>query len=70
MATREELETTFTPEDLDDLIHEMKSIESSNINNEGVSAQLDYLIELGLTPDQIEEAVKDGPISKEIADQE
>ncbi len=70
MATREELEATFTCEDLDNLVHEMKSIEASNINNAGVSEQLDYLIESGMSPDQIAEAVKDGLISKEIADQE
>lgn len=33
--------------DLDDYVHQLKSTEASDINNEGSRAQLDYMIEVG-----------------------
>ena len=30
--------------ELDDTVHELKSVEATEINNNGVSAQLDYII--------------------------
>jgi len=30
---------------LDDIVHDLKSAEASSINNEGTSAQIDYIIE-------------------------
>jgi hypothetical protein len=41
---------------LDEVVHDMKSKEASCINNAGVSAQLEYLRECGMTDTQIIEA--------------
>ena len=46
-ASREALwsrvEARFAPEDLDDHVHTLASIEASNINNAGLREQFDYL---------------------------
>jgi len=39
--------------DLDDLIHEVKRDEASNINNDGIDAQLTYLFQKGWTVEEI-----------------
>lgn len=39
---------------LDDLVIEAKSLEASAINNFGLERQVDYLIECGVTPDDLE----------------
>lgn len=38
---------------LDDLVHDVKSREASAINNDGLKAQVDYLIGYGLSPEEI-----------------
>ena len=40
---------------LDDLVHKVKSQEASNINNQGIDAQLTYLFQNGLTVKEIQE---------------
>jgi len=34
------------PEDLDELVHAAKAVEAANINNKGIEAQIDYLLEV------------------------
>ncbi len=68
MLTREDLLEHLQSEDLDDLVHDMKAGEASNINNGGVEAQVDYLLECGMSLEQIEAAVEGG--SEAEADQE
>lgn len=35
----------ITEEDLDELVHELKSEEAAEINNRGLEAQLEYILE-------------------------
>lgn len=58
MLTREDLLEHLQSEDLDDLVHDMKAGEASNINNSGVEAQVEYLLECGMSLEQIEAAVE------------
>ena len=44
MMTKEELEKA-TQEELDELVHDMKSEEAADINNRGKEAQINYLLE-------------------------
>ena len=41
--TKEELEE-MTPEDLDELVHDLKAEEASGINNAGREAQIEYIL--------------------------
>lgn len=54
MTTREELVKEFEAGDLDELVHDAKGEEAANINNGGIDAQLDYLLGIGFTLEQIE----------------
>ena len=69
MVTREELVEQLQAEELDDLVHDMKSLEASNINNEGVESQIDYLLAGGMSLEEIEKAVKVDP-EADASDQE
>lgn len=42
---------------LDDLVHDLKSMEASDINNDGWESQLDYLLENGMTAEEIKETL-------------
>jgi len=42
---------------LDDLIHEVKSKEASNLNNRGITAQLEYLQRAGFSLKEIKEII-------------
>lgn len=41
------------PEDLDDLVHDLKAEEAADINNGGLTSQVEYLLSAGLTVEQI-----------------
>jgi hypothetical protein len=38
---------------LDDLVHDLKSEEASEINNNGPEAQVEFLLDAGMTEDEI-----------------
>ena len=44
---------------LDDTVHDLKSKEASAINNEGTDAQLEYLLESGMTLEAIKKELTD-----------
>jgi alkylhydroperoxidase family enzyme len=48
----------ITPEQLDNEIHALKSMEASVINNNGLDDQVSYLLECGYTAQQIYESVE------------
>jgi hypothetical protein len=58
MATREELAAEFGGEKLDEFVHDAKSQEASDINNGGIDAQIDYLLENGWTLEGILAALR------------
>jgi len=45
--SKEDLEK-MEPEDLDELVHEMKASEAAAINNDGKEAQIEYLLAAGV----------------------
>ncbi len=49
----------FDDGDLDDLVHDAKSQEASSINNEGVEAQVRFLLETGYTLETLRAALKE-----------
>lgn len=57
MVTRVLLAAAFEAADLDELVHDMKSQEASNINNGGIDEQIDYLLGSGWTLDGIWDAL-------------
>jgi hypothetical protein len=54
----EELAGEFHELLLDDLVHDIKSQEATDLNNRGVVAQVQFLLDSGFTPDNIRERVK------------
>ena len=51
------------PEDLDNEVHDAASTEASDINNEGIEAQLTYLLEVGFEVEALKEMLQE--IAKE-----
>lgn len=60
MKTEDELwsrfEKVFTSEMIDDYVHDLKSEEASGLNNQGLEAQFDYLIDAA-GPDWMEQLI-------------
>ena len=50
----ERFKNRFKSEDIDEHIHQLKSVEASDINNDGLGAQFDYLI-VTAGPDFVEQ---------------
>jgi hypothetical protein len=49
----QKLEKNDVQDELDELVHDLKSMEAANINNAGYAEQVDYLLESGNTPQTI-----------------
>jgi hypothetical protein len=43
---------------LDDIVHDVKSREASNINNEGWQSQIDFLLDAGYSEEELREMLK------------
>jgi hypothetical protein len=56
-------QAVFTPEMIDDFVHEFKSTEASDINNEGLESQFDYLINAG-GPDWVAQLIEEEEVTK------
>jgi hypothetical protein len=57
MITRERIGEAFEATDLDELVHDTKGEEAANINNGGIDAQIDYLLESGWSLESIWDAL-------------
>lgn len=44
---------------LDDLVHDVASQQASNVNNDGIGSQVDYLLMHGFTLNDIEEWLRE-----------
>lgn len=47
------LENGIEVEDLDGIVHDVKSLEATAINNRGIDEQLSFLFQKGLTTEEI-----------------
>jgi hypothetical protein len=65
-ALREALYAFLKPDEaeqaLDDVVQQIKSMEATDINNDGVDAQLKYLVDSGIKPDELKGMLADASV--------